>query len=148
MATREDYTKCMTPYMKGTGRSNTERQADMCIGAKLCSGKAGNKQQAAQLCAEAASKPKPPKKSKKTKKFCFNDFESLSVCMAANIDVSKLTSDNMQQVFANALAACSGAQAKTKIKKAASTIEQLDPEDRVALQTIAKLSKQFEGKKW
>lgn len=148
MATREEYTSCMTPYMKGTGRSKEERQAAMCVGAKICSGKASNEQEAQQLCAEAAAQPKPSKKSRKSKKFCFNDYESLSVCLAANIDISKLTPNNMQKVFSDALTACSGTQTKTKLKKAASTIEQLDPENREALLTIAKLSKQFEGKTW
>ena len=61
---RNAYTTCMVPYMKGGG---PERKTNFCIGAKLCSGKARDKEEAERLCAEAALNPKPakPRGSKK-----------------------------------------------------------------------------------
>jgi hypothetical protein len=144
---RQQYNMCMKPHMTGTGLSKEERQANMCIGAKLCTGRASNEDEAAKLCQEAATNPKIPKAAKKGKKFCFTDLPSLSICMASNIDLENLNSANIQQVFADALAKCSGVKAK-QVKKAARTIEQLNPEELETLHTIAKLSKQFEGKTW
>jgi len=148
MASREEYTKCMTPHMQGAGKSKEERQQSMCIGAKLCSKKASNEEEARRLCAEAAANPKPPKAAKKGKKFCYLDLNSLSACMTANINVAALTPENMQQVFAEALASCSGASAKITVKKAKRTVEELTPKELEALQTITKLGQQFEGKAW
>jgi hypothetical protein len=60
---RAKYNTCMSPYMKGTGKTKEQRQHDMCIGAKLCSGKASNEAEAEHLC----SLPKPPKPGKAPK---------------------------------------------------------------------------------
>ncbi len=64
MATREQYNKCMVPYMKGTGVSKEERHMKFCVGAKLCSGKASSEKEAIGLC----SLPKEPKPGKTPKK--------------------------------------------------------------------------------
>ncbi len=79
MAGRAEYSSCMTPYMKGKGKTREQRQQAMCLGAKLCSGKAKDQAEAERLCAIAASQPKPfkaPRSFKKdTKKFdrCVRD---------------------------------------------------------------------------
>ncbi len=46
---RQEYNACMSPYMKGS-KSKEQRKHDMCIGAKLCSGKASSEQEAEALC--------------------------------------------------------------------------------------------------
>jgi hypothetical protein len=53
----------------------------------------------------------------------------------------------MSIVFAQALKKCTGAKA-TQIKKAKKTIDTMDPQQIKALETIAKLSKQAEGRSW
>lgn len=152
MASREEYTTCMTPYMKGAGKPKEERKADMCVGAKLCSGKASNPEEAVKLCEQAAAKaeanPKPPKAKKSSKVCTLKDLEAISICMSASINLSELTTDNMQEVFAKALENCSGAAKKLKVTNAQKQLEKLDPQQLKALETIAKLSKQFEGKIW
>lgn len=57
MANREVYNKCMSPHMKGTGLTKEQRQKRMCIGAKLCTGKASTEAEAIALC----DLPKEPK---------------------------------------------------------------------------------------
>lgn len=57
---REAYNVCMKPHMSGKGKSKQERRQAMCIGAKLCTGKAKNEQEAAIMCAA----PKMPKWAK------------------------------------------------------------------------------------
>lgn len=143
---RAAYNDCMRPYMTGS-KSKEQRQQDMCIGAKLCTGKAETQEQAVKLCEEAAANPKPPK-AKKGRKVCtLKDLEAISVCMAENINLSQLTTKNMHEVFSEALEKCSGASRK-KVKSAKQTLETMDPKQIEALETIAKLSKQFEGKQW
>lgn len=72
---RKKYNTCMIPHMRGS-KSKEERQRAMCVGAKLCTGKASNIEEAQHIC----SIPKPPKikvgdedlphkKSKKPKNF-------------------------------------------------------------------------------
>ena len=56
---REDYNACMVPYMTGN-KTKEERQHDMCVGAKICSGKAVTVEEAEKLCAV----PKLPKWAK------------------------------------------------------------------------------------
>lgn len=61
MASRQAYNTCMVPYMRGTGVSKEERRTKMCVGAKICSGKASNEKDALALC----SVPKEPKEQAK-----------------------------------------------------------------------------------
>ena len=55
MASREVYTQCMIPHMKGGG---PDRKLRFCIGAKLCSGKAKTEAEARELCL-LPKEPKP-----------------------------------------------------------------------------------------
>lgn len=57
---RKKYNECMIPYMKGS-KPREERRFDMCVGAKLCSGKAQTEQEAINVC----SLPKEPSPSPK-----------------------------------------------------------------------------------
>lgn len=149
MGTREEYTTCMKPYMSGGG---PERKQRFCAGAKICSGKAADEKEAGQLCAIDAANPKPPKEPKtRGRKVCsIRDLEAISVCMSENIDLSQITDNNMSIIFGEALKKCSGAKtAKGKrISSAKQTLETMDPQHIKALETIAKLSKQSEGRPW
>lgn len=141
---RAEYNQCMKPHMTGS-KTKEQRQKDMCVGAKLCSGKADNVKEAERLCAEAALNPKPPKE-KKTRKVCtLRDLESIAVCVAENIELSSLTSENMGEIFANALKKCSGTKAK-KITSAQKMVEEMDPKQIAAMDAIARLTKQYESK--
>ena len=143
MGKREDYTTCMKPWMTGGGSDRKER---FCIGAKVCS-KGVDQAEATKLCAEAASNPKPPK-AKRGRKVCtLRDLDAISICLTENIDLSNLTSENMSKVFGTALQKCARATSG-RITSAKKTLEELDPQQIEALQTIALLSKQAEGRAW
>jgi len=151
MGTREEYTTCMKPHMK---KGEGDRKERFCVGSQICSGKASTEQEAAQLCAAkaaaAAANPKPPK-AKKGRKVCtMQDLNAISVCLAENITLSGLHEGNMQAVFANALSKCSGAKSEKskRITSAKQTLETMDPQHIKALETIAKLSQQAEGRPW
>ena len=146
MGKREEYTTCMTPYMKGGGEGRKER---FCVGAKLCSKKAQTEEEAKRLCAEAAANPKPPK-TKRPKKVCtLKDLEAITTCVVENIDVSTLTQENMGKVFGDALRKCSGGPAaKQRITTAKQAMSKLDPESIKVMEALGKLAKQSEGLKW
>lgn len=55
---RKAYNTCMSPHMKGKGLTKEQRQKKMCIGAKLCTGKASTEQEAIALC-DLPREPKP-----------------------------------------------------------------------------------------
>ena len=145
MGTREEYTACMKPYMTGGGPDRKER---FCHGAKICSGKAKNKDEAARLCAEAAANPKPAKEKRGRKVCSLKDLDAISVCLVENIDISKLTTENMTNIFGNALKKCSGVKVAKRITSAQLMLAEMDPQQIKALETIAKLSQEGEVRKW
>lgn len=62
---REDYNQCMRPYITGS-KPKEQRKLDFCIGAKVCSSKAKNKEEAKQMCMLPKT-PKLPRKSTRQK---------------------------------------------------------------------------------
>ncbi|KKN28446.1 hypothetical protein LCGC14_0854140 [marine sediment metagenome] len=63
---RQAYNTCMSPHMKGTGLTKDERRMKMCIGAKLCTGKASTEKEAIALC-NLPKEPKPASTAKKAR---------------------------------------------------------------------------------
>lgn len=99
---RKEYTDCMRPFMTGGGPDRKER---FCIGAKVCSGKATNEQEAAKLCAEAAANPKP--KTNRMNRKSKIDVANLSVCVIKGLNGSEPTLANLTPI----LASCTGQKA-------------------------------------
>jgi len=95
---RKDYTNCMIPYMKGGGE---DRKLRFCIGAKICSGKSKNEEEAQKLCDEAALQPKAPKKARGQ---CKIDIASLAACIIASLDGMEIS----QAKLAPIIAGCTG----------------------------------------
>lgn len=98
MSNREAYNTCMVPFMKGGGPDRKER---FCLGAKLCSGKAANEDEARKLCAEAAAEaaanPKPKKSQGKRK----IDVAVLATCIIGSLDGSEPTLANLPPIIAS-----------------------------------------------
>jgi hypothetical protein len=141
---REAYNECMKPYISGP---HEDRKGDFCIGAKICSSKATDKEEAARLCAEAAALPRLPKT--RPGKICkLKDLRAISVCLTENIDLASLTKDNMQSVFTAALTKCQGAQATVEVKSAREVLGKMDEKHLRALEAIARLTKEGEGRRW
>ncbi len=64
---RQAYNSCMSPFIRGTGKSKEDRQMDFCIGAKICTGKAKDEKEARLIC-EQPKAPKPEKTGKRRSK--------------------------------------------------------------------------------
>ena len=106
MGSRQEYNNCMVKFMTGGG---PERKTRFCIGAKVCSKKASNEQEAAKLCAEAAANPKPAKTSTRRGRSKF-DPNGLAECVMGKMDGATLTRVNLS----TALASCAGVKAPRK----------------------------------
>ncbi len=148
---QEEYRSCMSQHMGGgrlKGLSKEDRKIEFCTIAKQCS-KDTPYDEAKRLCAEAVANPKPPKKPKGKKICTLRDLDAITTCVVESIDVSTLTQENRGKVFGDALKKCSGgAPAKQRITSAQASIAQMDPKQMKALESIAILSKQAEGRKW
>jgi len=108
MVSREEYTKCMVPHMKGGG---PDRKLRFCIGAKLCSMKSETEEEAEKLCIEAAANPKPAKATRRKGKAGFGDLNALAACAVQKIDLDSLTPENIAATLTAALQDCSGIKA-------------------------------------
>lgn len=97
----------MSPWMSGP--KQRDGISSMCIGAKVCTGKAKDEEAAKKLCLEAAANPKAPKASRKSK----IDIEAIAACAATKIDIDKLTYDNIVPTIKAAIQLCGGGGSKT-----------------------------------
>ena len=83
-----EYRACMSENMKGTQLSKEERKLEFCVTAKLCSKKAGNRDEAVGMCNQP-KEPKQPKKSRSGKGgSCKVEAEELAFCMLQNLEAS------------------------------------------------------------
>lgn len=114
MASRQEYTACMAPHMKGTGLSKEERNQKMCVGAKLCSGTASNEEEATQICLSQPAKEPKPRKSRGGK--ASPDPAKLASCLATTIDPQRLTKDNLTAVLEEAIKQCTSSKAAQPAK--------------------------------
>lgn len=91
MGKREDYNKCMRPYITGS-KPKEQRKMDFCIGAKVCSSKAKDEAEAKKLC----SLPKELKPTKITARrsrkpeSCEKNVRKVAECV-----VSRLVENNI-----------------------------------------------------
>lgn len=97
---KEDYTKCMIPWMKGGG---PERKQRFCIGAKLCSGKARDEKDAEKQCLEAPP-PAPKTRSKRG-----IDPRAIATCVIENLGTEPLVVDRLARLIAD----CAGKKLPT-----------------------------------
>ena len=51
MPSRQEYNACVSTFLKGKQLTRPERKKEFCVAAKICSGKAGDRDMAAELCA-------------------------------------------------------------------------------------------------
>lgn len=108
---RANYSSCMTPYMKGLGKTKEQRQRDMCVGAKICSGKASTEAEAEQICINQPPKEPKPRRSRSGK--CVIDPKMVT-CIASNLELAHLTVDNLPARLEAAVAHCTLGKSSTK----------------------------------
>ena len=103
---RQKYNTCMVPYMKGQGLSKEERQLRFCVGAKLCSGKTSDEEEAQRIC--LIPKPeKPPKTSNKKEASCEDSCLHLAHCMVDKINMDQASNVNsIETAMINAMIEC------------------------------------------
>lgn len=114
---RTKYNACMAPHMRGKGKTQEERHRAMCIGAKLCTGKASTQEQAIRLCVEAAAEPAgEPKKRRISRKLlgrdCDEKAETLMTCLLPVMDPKDLEGS-----LRRGLAICGCGRKPKKVKK-------------------------------
>ena len=104
---RKQYNQCMVPFMKGS-KVKEQRQFDMCVGAKLCSGKAETEEEAKAICS-LPKEPKPVKIGRSRRGgSCEKDVAKLSECVVSNIDMNLAGNINsIELAIRNALMECS-----------------------------------------
>lgn len=88
---RKDYNACMRPHITGS-KPKEERKLAFCVGAKICSGKAKDEEEALKLCS-LPKEPKPvgQKTSKRTKTdSCEKEASKLTQCVMRYFDDNKL----------------------------------------------------------
>jgi hypothetical protein len=108
---RKQYNQCMVPYMKGS-KTKEQRQFDMCVGAKICSGKAKNEDEAISICS-LPKEPKPVKIGRAKKgQSCEKEAGKLAQCMMNyfednNLYKQILNVNSVEIAIRNALVECS-----------------------------------------
>lgn len=109
---QEDYRTCMSEGLKGkTGLSKEERQLLFCTQSQLCSGKAATKAEAEQICINQP--PKEPKLRKSRGGKCVIDPKMVS-CIASNLEIEKLTVDNLPARLEVAITHCTVGNGSSK----------------------------------
>ena len=77
------------------------KERQMCLGAKICSGKAKDREEAQKLCDEAALLPKAPRKARGK---CRIDIAALATCIINSLDGTEIS----QVKLAPIISACTG----------------------------------------
>ena len=99
MATRQEYTSCVGQGMRGKQLSKPERQLEFCVVSKLCSKKAGTREEAIRLC--SLPKESKPQKARSIKPdLCEKDAVLLAHCIAEKVP------DIEEDTIADAVRAC------------------------------------------
>ncbi len=143
MASREEYNQCIRPYMTGTGKTREERQRAMCIGAKLCTGKASTEAEADKICRELPPKePKTTKTVRRTGARCHTQASEVSACLLGKLEAIDLSTTSLKDTLGDMLSEClCGSKPKvTKAQKAQKAYEAMSEQEKEALRTIAEVS--------
>jgi len=104
---QDKYRNCMRKYMSGEGKSKEERQHDICIGAKICSGKAKTQDEAEYLCSLPREVKPQKQKSDKSGDACEKEVLKLAHCIAERIDMDLASNINsIEMAIVNAMTEC------------------------------------------
>ncbi len=90
---RVKYNDCMKPFISG---HHEDRKMSFCVGAKVCSGKAGSEKDAEKLCLEA---PPAPRKTGKRG----IDPRAVAACVIENLETDQLTVESLAKLLAGCI---------------------------------------------
>jgi len=98
----------MRPYITGS-KPKEQRKLDFCVGAKICSGKAKDREEAERIC--ALPKPVKPRSPRKREKSCEDNVLEITQCMMDYFESNKiyqqiLNVNSVGTAIANALVKC------------------------------------------
>lgn len=101
---REEYNACIARGMSGKQLPKEERRLEFCIIAKVCSGKATDREAAKLIC----SQPKQPKPMRAKKGGnCQDEVLKLAHCMADKIDMNLASNINsVELAIINSMMEC------------------------------------------
>lgn len=145
---RAQYNACMSPYIKGKEKTKEERQANFCIGAKICTGKAKNEEEAARICAE----PKPPKPISTAKprgNKCFASAAKVADCVISKLDAQQaITTRTIRDLIVKCQCGSLpknlvGDKPISKNKRAQQMWDEMPPEQKEALQMMAVIGQEY-----
>ena len=139
MPDRTAYNKCMKPWMSGGGE---DRRLRFCIGAKICSGRTNNEEEARRIC---LTEPKKEPSTGKKRGSCNTNMAELATCTIAKIDLDMVTPENFEKVLSEALQECSCGKIKKpkKPSRMQSVMKKMTPEHLEALEAIAMVSEAY-----
>lgn len=106
MSKREEYNKCIIPYISGS-KPKEQRRLDFCVGAKVCSGKAKDRAEAERLC--SLPKELKPLRAKRGKPpvSCKEEMLTLAQCMVSRIDMNLVSNTkSIETALVDALLKC------------------------------------------
>jgi len=141
---RQEYNTCIKPYMSGKGKSKEERQMAMCVGAKLCTGKAATEDEAKKICENLP--PKEPKAEKPIRiRKCPIVAQQVTDCLIGKLENVDLKTVKLGELLKNMvpLCLCGKAPKVTKAQKAQKAYDDMTDEEKKALQTIAEVSQYY-----
>jgi len=108
---RDEYNACIRPYITGS-KPKEQRRLDFCIGAKICSGKAKDEEEARRICIQSPEPKAPnPRRARSKAKSCEKQALEISQCMVDYFERNNLyrqiTNINSVEIaMANALMEC------------------------------------------
>lgn len=110
---QENYRACMGKGLKGkTGLSKEERKLLFCTQSKLCSGKTKSEEEAKKICLNQPppnpGTPGSPRKKRGGKV----DYPALAACLASTLELAGLTTENVKEQLASAMAQCTATREK------------------------------------
>ena len=140
---QEQYRTCMKPYIAGTGKSREERRMGFCIGAKVCSGKAGSEDEARKIC--LAAPPKPPKAPggrRARGKACLTQMDELAKCLIEKVDFAA-GADLGAVREGLSLCGCGQKPKISRAQKQEERLAQMSPEQKEALEILAQMQMDY-----
>lgn len=135
-----DYTNCMKPWMKGAKEIDGVKA--MCVGAKMCTGKARSQDEAIAICkSQPAAAPRSGRAVKGAK--CMANLDQYVECFMSKINFE---ADDMEEEIKKAISSCICGTKVTKISKKNKAEEVLNSMPPGAIEALGALKGMWEPK--
>jgi hypothetical protein len=127
-----EYTSCMSPFMKGP-KELAPGAKSMCVGAKICTGRAKSEEEAIQICQSQPAKPGKVARGSK----CLENLDQYVECV---MDKINFEADDMKVELTKALGLCiCGKKLNKDGSKKMTKVADLAEMDQETLEALAAL---------